>query len=199
MKRKLYALSGVFMIALVIASLWVTKAGNFIGAPQNQVKQARQAAGLPMEQMVKGAESIVIGSCAGTQSQWIDGRRLVTLATVSVTETLKGSATQTVTAMIPGGIGSKGRFKLAQTYPDAPTISPGEEVALFLVHQDQVPNAMAVMGPQGKLSISKTSDGEKILTRDRNLAPIQNGAGLLRGFPKGIRLSDFEKLVNATK
>jgi hypothetical protein len=200
MKRKLYALSGVFLIALVIAGLWATKAVSLTDAQETFDPASRRlAAGLSMEEMARGAELIVIGACAGTRTQWIDGRHLVTLATVSVKETMKGAPPETLTVVMPGGIDANRRFKVAVTYPGAPTMGPDEELALFLVPaQDEVANAYAVMGfAQGKFSIARDNTGGKVVTRDMTRAPMQKGPGLTRGNLQAVPLSEFRELVKS--
>ena len=92
MKKKLFALSGVFMIVLVIAGLWATKANNLNDAQQTVDPAATSlGAGMPMRQMAEESSSIVIGQCAETRSKWV-GRSLVTEATISVEEAIKGDA-----------------------------------------------------------------------------------------------------------
>ena len=78
-----------------------------------------------MEQMTQEASAIVHGTCVATQSQWV-GRSLVTDATISVEEALKGDAAigSNVTVELPGGISANGRFPVAMTYAGAPQISP---------------------------------------------------------------------------
>jgi len=200
MKRKFYALSGVFLIALVIAGLWVTKAVSFMDTPQTMDSAAvtSQPTGMSMQQMVGESSAIVLGTCTGTRSQWIE-RRLVTLATVKVAETLKGNPSPgtEMTVALPGGIDAKGKFKLAMTYAGAPTMRPGEEVALFLVpDQDYVANGYAVTSyADGKFSVVKANDGEQMVTRDMTSEPVQKGAGMMRGNSHAVPLSDFKKLV----
>jgi len=201
MKRKFYALSGVFLIALVIAGLWVTKAVSFMDTPQTMDSAAvtSQPTGMSMQQMVGESSAIVLGTCTGTRSQWIEGRRLVTVATVSVTEAIKGEAPETLQVVLPGGYGAKGKFQLAMTYAGAPTMGPNEELALFLVPaQDEVANAYEVMGfAQGKFSIAQTDKGEKVVTRDMTKAPMQKGPGLTRGNPQAVPLSIFREMVKS--
>jgi hypothetical protein len=199
MKKKLYALSGVFLIVLVIAGLWATKAVNITGVAQPQDPAATSLApGLSMQQLVEGASSIVIGTCLETKSQWVE-RRLVTLATVSVAETLKGDAGGNVTVVLPGGIGSKGKFQLAMTYAGAPQIYREEKVALFLVPaQDEVANGYVVMDfAQGKFSIAEDNAGEPLVTRDMTRATMQRGVGPTRGNPQSIPLAEFKALVKS--
>jgi hypothetical protein len=198
MKKKLFALSGVFMIVLVIAGLWGTKAINLNDALQTVDPAATSpGTGMPMRQMVEESSSIVIGQCAETRSKWV-GRSLVTEATISVEEALKGDAaagTQ-VTVELPGGVDHN--RKVAMTVVDAPHISPGEKVFLFLFRPDDGVNSYSVRGfAQGKFSVGQANDGEEVVTRDMSSAPLQKGAGLTRGNFQAIPLSKFKEWVKA--
>jgi hypothetical protein len=197
MKKKLFALSGVFLIALVTAGLWATTATDINGAQQAPLPTASLASGQSMDQMVEGSQLIVIGQCLGTQSRWV-GRSLVTDATISVAETLKGDAApgSVVTVELPGGIDSKGKFPLAMTYAGAPQISPEEDVFLFLYRPVEDANSYSVMGfSQGKFSVNKASDGEKVVMRDMTKAPASKGVGPTRGNPQVVSLSEFKEWV----
>src|SRR5262245_6033440 len=127
MKKKLFALSGVFLIVLVIAGVCATMATNL-----NNVQQAMESApispasGLSMKEMAEGASVIVIGKCTGTQSRWIEGA-LVTDAAILVEETIKGDMTGTLKVELPGGIDPNRKFPVAMTYPGAPQIYLDEE------------------------------------------------------------------------
>jgi len=200
MTRKLYALSGVFLIALVIAGLWTTKAGSFTDTQEAFNPASRRlAAGLSMEEMARGAELIVIGTCTRTKSEWIEGRRLVTLATVLVTETMKGAAPESLTVVLPGGYGNKGKFSLAMTYAGAPTMGPNEELALFLVPaHDEVANGYSVMGlADGKFSIVEDTAGVKVLANVPMKVRAPRATGLTSGSPQFVRLSEFKALVES--
>jgi hypothetical protein len=200
MKKKLYALSGVFLIVLVVAGLWATKAINITDVEQAQAVDpvaTSPATGMSMEQMAQEAAVIVIGKCTETRSEW-SGRSLVTLATISVTETLKGAPDGTeVTVVLPGGIDANRKFKVAMTYAGAPQLTPGEEAFLFL-GLSEVANSYSVTGfAQGKFSIGKTRDGEPVVTRDMTMVPLQKGAGMTRGNPQAIPLPEFKAWVNS--
>src|SRR5262245_40724157 len=198
MKKKLFALSGVFMIVLVIAGLCATRAINLNDAQQTVDPAATSlGAGMSMQQMVEESSSIVIGQCAETRSKWV-GRSLVTEATILVEESLKGDAaagTQ-VKVDLPGGIDPN--RKVAMTIAGAPHISDGEKVFLFLFRPEDGANSYSVMGfDQGKYSIGQATDGEQVVTRDMTRAPLQKGAGLTRGNPQAVPLSHFKKLVES--
>jgi hypothetical protein len=199
MKKKLFALSGVFMIVLVIAGLWATRATDINGVQQAMQPTTSLASGQSMEQMVQGSQLIVIGHCTGTQSRWVE-RRLVTDATISVGETLKGDAApgSMVTVELPGGISPNGRFQVAMTYAGAPQITPDEEVFLFLTGPVEGANGYSVMGfAQGKFSINKASDGEPVVMRDMTKATVQKGPGAIRGNIQSVTLSEFKAWVRS--
>ncbi len=198
MTRKLYALSGVFLLALVIAGLSVINVDGVTKVAQaTDPLTTRKINGVSMEEMARGAELIVIGKCAGIKSEWIDGRRLVTLATVSVTESIKGAAPESVIVEAPGGHGSKGKFQLATTYPGAPTIAPDEEMALFLVPaNDGVANGYSVMGfNAGKFSIVRDVDDKKVVTSVPMKVRAPRATGLTSGNSHVIELSEFKALL----
>jgi hypothetical protein len=196
MKKKLYALSGVFLIVLVIAGLWATTATDINSVQEAPQPMASMASGMSMEQMAQGATVIVIGECTGTQSQWA-GRNLYTLATVLVTESLKGAPPQNVTVAIPGGIDGNRRFPIAMTYAGAPQFALGEEVVIFLDDtQSEIPNTYAVMGfSQGKFSVNQASNGEKVVMRDMTKGTVPRGSGAIRGNLQSIPLLEFKEWV----
>jgi hypothetical protein len=198
MKKKLFALSGVFLIVLVIAGLWATRAINITDVQNTVDPGATSLPGaLSIREMAESAPFIVMGTCLETKSQWV-GRSLVTLATVSVSESLKGDTTEKLTVVLPGGYDIKGKFPIAMTYAGAPQMSPGEEVFLFLTTQDEVAGGYAVMGfAQGKYSVSQDTKGEKVVMRDMTKAPVQGGAGAIRGNPQVVPLSEFKALVKS--
>ena len=92
MKKKLFALSGVFLIVLVIAGLWATKAINLNDVQQTVDPAATSlASGMSMRQMVEESSLIVIGQCAETKASG-SGAAWLQMATISVEEALKGDA-----------------------------------------------------------------------------------------------------------
>jgi len=198
MKKKLYALSGVLMVVLVISGLWATKAINLTVAQQSVEPAATSiAAELSMQEMTEGASLIVTGKCAGTRSQWV-GRDLVTVATVSVMETIKGDQSETVTVVMPGGVDSNRQFPVAVTYPGAPQISQTEEVVLFLANDDTVANGYSVMGySQGKYSVNEDDTGEKVVFRDLTKVRMQTGMGTVRGNIQVVKLREFIEKVRS--
>jgi hypothetical protein len=196
MKKKLFALSGVFLIVLVLAGLWATKATDLFDVQQVEPAATSLVSGMmSMEQMSQGASAIVIGQCTGTRSQWV-GRSLVTLATISISESLKGAAAGNLTVAIPGGVDANRKFPVAMTYAGAPQISTDEEVFLFLTGPVEGANDYSVMGfAQGKFSINQANGGEPVVMRDMIKTQVQRGPGAIRGNLQSVPLAEFKALV----
>ena len=86
MRRAARAVPGLLAVALALTPAWATTAVERTDTD-----------------LIQAATVIVTGHCTHLQSQWID-RTLVTIATISVTEVLKGQAGSVVTVVLPGGI-----------------------------------------------------------------------------------------------
>src|SRR5262245_3592441 len=114
---------------------------------------------LSEKQMTLESELILTGLCVDARTVWM-GRTLVTLATVSVGEIIKGQVTGVLTVVLPGGIDTNGPVPISMNYPGAPRIMPKEEVFLFLSRQPEVPLGYVVAGySQGKFSIFEDKQG----------------------------------------
>jgi hypothetical protein len=150
---------------------------------------------LSIEAMVSQSDMIAIGSCLDAQSVWVD-RNLVTLATISVKEVLKGDNSSTVTVVLPGGVDANRKFPIAMTYPGAPRINPSEEVFLFLTRDDEVSGGYAITGfSQGKFSITKDEDGQEVVSRDLTQTALKGKTGLRRGAASRTSLSGLKDQV----
>jgi hypothetical protein len=149
--------------------------------------------------MVQEAALIVTGHCTHLQSQWV-GRTLVTLATIQVTEPLKGNPGATVTVALPGGVDSHRKFPVAMTYPAAPEIFQQEDVLLFLVPEDLVANSYSVVGfSQGKLTLAENAQGKKVATQDLSALNLQGRTGSIRrGTAKTILLDELRQRIRET-
>lgn len=144
--------------------------------------------------MTEQAELIVVGRVESSRVQWI-GRTLVTLATVSVTEVLKGSAGPTVNVTLPGGIDAQRKVPIAMSYPGAPQLAPGEQVFLFLITEDLVAGSYSIVGfSQGKFTIEEAGE---IRTMSRNLQgmKLQNGRRLTGGGRTIVSLDEFKSKI----
>ena len=146
--------------------------------------------------MIQEASLIVTGHCTQLQSQWV-GRTLVTLATIQVTEALKGNPGSTVTVTLPGGIDSHRKIPVAMSYPAAPQIYSQENVLLFLVPEDLVAGSYSIVGfSQGKLTLAETAQGKKVATQDLSSLNLQGYSGTIRrGTAKTLDLDDLRQRI----
>ena len=118
MKKITFASCILILLALLISARWGTKAND---APPDQTLSPTDttlAVALSIDDMVNQSDVIAIGNCVETKSMWVDGS-LVTLATVSVSETLKGGEASSLTVVLPGGIDAHRKFPISMSYPGA--------------------------------------------------------------------------------
>jgi hypothetical protein len=140
------------------------------------------------------ADLIVIGRGVESRTAWV-GRVLFTYVTVSVSESLKGTAGETITVAIPGGMDASRRFPIAMTYAGAPAIRSNEDVFLFLRHDSDL-NAHVVLGfSQGKFSIVSDPQGKRYVTRDLTNIRLESGAGAVRGAVSYTSFADFRSEI----
>jgi hypothetical protein len=176
---------GIYALVIVAAVVAVRLASDTRTTAQSSdmvdPSETSVAIDLTIEQMVDQSDLIAIGNCREARSVWVD-RNLVTLATVAVGETLKGDPTSQITVVLPGGADANRRIPVAMTYPGAPRITPGEDVVLFLTHDDEIGGSYSVAGfSQGKFSIFKDEQGREMVSRDLTNVRLQGKAGLRRG------------------
>jgi len=183
-------------IALLVSARWGTKAVNAPPDDTLPTPDTSLAVALSVQDMVNQSDVIAIGSCVETKSVWVD-RSLVTLATVSVSESLKGNETSTITVALPGGVDANRTIPIAMTYPGAPQIQPGENVFLFLTAStDVVPGSYTVAGfSQGKFSIITDEDGIQVVSRDLTKTALKDNNGVRRGSNNMIPLENLKNQV----
>ena len=195
MKKITLASCLLIIIALLVSARWGTKADDAppdetLGTPDTTL-----AVALSLEDMVNQSDVIAIGNCVSTQSVWVD-RSLVTLATVSVSETLKGAGSETLTVVLPGGVDANRKVPVAMTYAGAPRITPGEDVFLFLTADTDLGTGYNVAGfSQGKFSIVNDETGEPVVSRDLTQMSLQGNNGVRRGQANATPLSSFKAYV----
>ena len=194
MKKTTLAICLLIVITGLITARWGTKA---VSAPPKDVidtPDTTLAVALSVEDMVNQSDVIAIGSCVDTRSVWVD-KALVTLATVSVTENLKGDASS-LTVALPGGVDANRKIPVAMTYAGAPHMQPGENVFLFLTSGDEVPGSYTVAGfSQGKFSIVTDENGELVVSRDLTKTSLQDNNGVRRGQNNLLPLSTLKDQV----
>ena len=154
--------------------------------------EATTARELTNEAMTAEATGIVTGRCTDVRSVW-SGRVLLTVATIAVTDRLKGDLPETITVALPGGIDANRRFPVSMIYAGAPRIATGEEVFLFLAPNADVNGSLTVVGfSQGKFSIVDDERGEKVVSRNLSAITLQSPAGTRRGPSTSIPLEQFK-------
>jgi hypothetical protein len=115
--------------------------------------------------MVQQAELIVTGTCTKVESRWL-GRTLVTLATVSVSETLKGAERAQLTLVVPGGLDTERPIPIAVTYPGAPVVMPGQGLVLLLEPTAEAAEGFRSVGfSQGVLPVVRDASGKSVVLR----------------------------------
>ncbi|HJU93825.1 MAG TPA: hypothetical protein VJ656_12880 [Pyrinomonadaceae bacterium] len=196
--KKITLVSCILIVfALLISARWGTKADeapatNTLGTPDTTL-----AVALSLEDMVDQSDVIAIGNCQATKSAWVDGT-LVTLATVSVSETLKGAESEILTVVLPGGIDANRHIPVAVSYPGAPRLTPGENVFLFLNSDVDYGLGYNVAGfAQGKFSIVNDEDGEPVVSRDLTRMSLRGDNGVRRGGANVTPLATFKDRVKA--
>ena len=184
-------------IALLISTQWGTKADDAPPSDTLGTPDTTLAVALSVEEMVDQSDVIAIGNCQETKSVWVDGT-LVTLATVSVSETLKGAESGNLTVVLPGGVDANRQIPVAVSYPGAPRLTPGENVFLFLNSDVDYGLGYNVAGfAQGKFSIVNDEAGEPMVSRDLTRMALQGNNGVRRGGANVTPLATFKDRVKA--
>ena len=184
-------------IALLISTQWGTKADDAPPSDTLGTPDTTLAVALSLEDMTDQSDVIAIGNVLETKSVWVD-RTLVTLATVSVSETLKGAEAGNVTVVLPGGVDANRKFPIAMSYPGAPRLTPGENAFLFLNADTDTGLGYNVAGfAQGKFSIVSDEDGQPVVSRDLTKMALQGNNGVRRGGANVIPLATFKDRVKA--
>lgn len=141
--------------------------------------------------LIQQASDIVVGKCIAVQSQWI-GRDLVTLASIEVSESLKGSGSPLITVVIPGGIDANRPVPIIMSFPAAPEIRNQETVLLFLTPEDRVANGYGILGfSQGKFSVAENPQGQKVASQNLSQLNLQGRKGNRLGEAHAIVLEDL--------
>jgi hypothetical protein len=146
--------------------------------------------------MIQEAQVILTGRCTHVESRWV-GRDLVTLATIAVSEPLKGQAGSEVTVVIPGGVDSKRPVPIAMTFPAAPSIQLKENVLLFLTPEDQVAGGFAIIGfSQGKFTIAQDPTGKTLASQNLSDLRLMSRKGAVSsGMAKTISIPELRQQI----
>ena len=183
----------LIVFALLVSSRWATA----VDAPPQDtlpIADTSLAVALSVQDMVNQSDVIAIGNCVETRTVWVD-RSLVTLATVSISENLKGTESS-ITVALPGGVDANRKIPVAMTYPGAPQMTPGENVFLFLTATGEVQGSYNVAGfSQGKFSIVTDEDGQQLVSRDLRQTSLKSNNGVQRGHTSSIPLDTLKNEV----
>ncbi len=149
--------------------------------------------------LIQESAIIVTGHCTHLQSQWL-GRTLVTIATISVSEVLKGRAGTEVTVVLPGGADVHRRVPIAMTFPAAPQIFQQEDVLLFLRPEDRFANGYTIVGfSQGKFTLADNGQGQKVASQNLSALNLQGRTGAVtRGRARTLPLSELRQKIQET-
>jgi hypothetical protein len=173
-----------FALGIVLLSL-------FIGT----TVYATTAVALSNRALAENATVIATGRCTAIRTVW-EGRVLVTLATIAVTDVLKGEPGETLTVALPGGVDANRKFPISMVYPGAPQIGVGEDVFVFLRQDEGLSTGLTVLGfSQGKFSIVDDEQGQKVVSRNLSTIMLQTPAGTRRGAATKVRLDEFKNEV----
>lgn len=174
--------------------------GLLVAALAISAAQASTAVERTEADLIQESTLIVTGHCTHLQSQWA-GNTLVTLATIQVSEVLKGSAVSTVTVTLPGGVDVNRHIPVAMSFPAAPVILQQEEVVLFLTSQNLVAGSYSVVGfSQGKFTLAQDAQGRSLATQNLNGLKLQGGNGSLhRGEGKSIPLDELRARIRESQ
>ncbi|HYP29722.1 MAG TPA: hypothetical protein VE262_23620 [Blastocatellia bacterium] len=196
MKRITIGICCLVLTVLLTTALWATSPSNDAQVADTvSPSETSLAFDLSVEEMVEVSDLILIGSCVEARSMWVD-RNLVTLASISVKETLKGGESSAVTVVLPGGADANRKIPVAMTYPGAPRIAPSEDVFLFLTKDDELGGGYTIAGfSQGKFSIIKDEEGRDVVSRDLTDMTLKGKAGLRRGTATRSTLSGLRSQV----
>ena len=195
MKKLFYSVCCLLILIVITASgLRRTKAVT-VTAPNVGNSSFALTDEVSERQMALQSDLILSGQCLGTKTAWI-GRTLVTLATISVGEVIKGEPAETVTVALPGGTDANRPVPISMNYEGAPRILPQEEVFLFLTRQPEVPVGYIVAGyAQGKFSIVEDEQGQAHVSRDLTKVRLRSRAGIGRGNVLKTSLAEFKERI----
>ena len=195
MKKLLIAVACSLLVALTISGVWGARAITQRKPTQvTEMTNFSLAQNMSMRNMAMQSDLIVIGQCVGTQTSWVN-RGIVTLATVRVSEALKGAPSSEITVMLPGGIDASRKIPVSMNFPGAPRMQVDEEVALFLKPLG-INNSYGIMGySQGKLSIVQNDQGQKMVSQDTTKVQLKTSTGVMRGTLRTAPLTQFKEQI----
>ena len=200
MKKITFGICCLALLAL-IATTYSQSSAVLDQLPDQQTENSLSTQGttlahdLSIEAMTDQSDVIAIGDCLNTRSMWVD-RTLVTLATISVDEVLKGGEDSTITVVLPGGVDANRAVPVAMSYAGAPTIQQNEKVFLFLTHDDMVGGGYTIAGfSQGKFSVVTNENGQEVVSRNLTKTALKGKYGTRLGTVNQTTLANLKAQV----
>ncbi len=152
---------------------------------------------LSLSQLEAASERIVIASALARECVWQD-KKIVTVYTLGVAETIKGSATSTLTLVLPGG-SVKEPYPLAMSAPGVPSLATKQKLLLFL--QKPAGKPYTITGwVQGCYAVEMDPSGQErvdvpsfVLGQRAKAALDATGTMTLSGFVAEIRRAIHER------
>lgn len=149
-----------------------------------------------LSDIARGATAIVRGTVADVRPEWVDGRRRVeTIVTLDVGETLKGDMGRRLSFTVPGGV--IGRYRSVTI--GAPSFRQGEEVVVFLGAQAPALPYLIGLG-QGVFRVRRDArTGQTTVTPPALLADPARTVAVQRGDParRAVTVQEFTVTVKS--
>lgn len=156
--------------------------------------QASIARAVSFDEKVENADSIVLGKCLRTRSEWDASHKwIITYSTFAVSKTFKGGPAGELTVATPGGsVGA-----LHQHTIGIPQFQPGAENVLFVKQSKLGPSVLYY--DQGTYNVNRDAKGEAIVSSvATNAVLMDTQTGKAVSQDSEIRsLRDFEGHVQA--
>jgi hypothetical protein len=156
--------------------------------------EATIARAVQFDDKVEAAAAIVVGKVVAQDSRW-DAKRewILTTTTFQVEKTLKGSQTQQISIVTPGGVVGT----IAQEVVGVPKFRQGEEHVVFVRNTQSGPTVLYL--EQGDYHVAKDDRGNRIVTpgvTSSVLVDTGRGTAVSPESPRTLR--EFEGAVRDT-
>ena len=147
-----------------------------------------QSHAVKTEDLIKRSDVIIVGKVGQKISEWNEDKsRIQTSVSISVDQTIKGSAAgNTITVVIPGGeVDGVGEW-----YSHTARFSDDEDVVVF-AEQDQKGRYRVSGGDQGKISVRRDKTTGALMIP--NIGPLDQFTGQIRDAVKVQELETLQK------
>lgn len=157
------------------------------------VAQATLVRAVPFDQKVDEAQSIIVGKCVKTRSEWDPSHRwILTYSTFSVEQPLKGNAGGEVTVVTPGGeVGS-----IHQDSIGIPAFKEGDERVLFVKDTKSGPTVLYF--DQGTYAVEDRGGERRIVPVPTGAVQVDTQTGKAVEPEHARTLGDFKDAVHSS-